>query len=522
MSVVAPTDAASLDSSVGPAVVAATAQCDVFRRHLQRLHQQHEAANGSGSEETTATAVVDEKLQAVIRTQQSEAMQTVLEFLCSSPGVACALLDAVWADASVRLAALTAHQQQAKQVSPFSEDSDNAKSRPSKKKSRGGKLPTEQQQRLTHQRETIRLEKAIWIDLESVRLIAQMVRAEMAQSSALLPASTLQVADSILIGVAQLLTAPFVQSHAIAVRVVDDISMLSLALRANLQAWCRSSLSIAPGDGLPARWAALTPDPRPLCALIKAIVTAPAGEHDQQAFEQCIWETAVQVLHESPSVLLRQSVLRVLLPSLLGVATGTGDRSRLRQLSVAARDQWRLACAHAKKVGGSNNDSASFSVSSSPLLAPAYFATLTSTQPQLDLLFDLLCAHYAHFVSSVDDDSERRELDEWVMDVVLVGLSSGASLVKKQCLYLLQTRQLLKMQTGAADTADSTKHTDADAGCAADYTPDEWSCFHHLFGLLEGVRTNTKGQDRWQSECKESECGRLTPAPFSSVMCTCA
>jgi hypothetical protein len=129
----------------------------------------------------------------------------------------------------------------------------------------------------------------------------------------------------------------------------------------------------------------------------------------------------------SPSVLLRQSVLRVLLPVLLHIDAG-GNESRLRQLFHRTRDQWRRAIEQMQMkqptthAAGSSEPTTHGVVSSSPFLSPSCLADVLTHEPQLDLLMNCLCAHYSHLFGALTN-ADRRQLDVWMMEVILVSSS---------------------------------------------------------------------------------------------------
>ena len=63
---------------------------------------------------------------------------------------------------------------------------------------------------------------------------------------------------------------------------------------------------------------------------------------------------------------------------------------------------------------------------------------------------------------------------------------------KKQSLYLLQVRQMLREQAVASGSSSAEASAPAPASFVSlDYTAEQWSCFQQLFQTLEGVSRAT-------------------------------
>jgi len=58
---------------------------------------------------------------------------------------------------------------------------------------------------------------------------------------------------------------------------------------------------------------------------------------------------------------------------------------------------------------------------------------------------------------------------------------------KKQSLYLLQVRQMLREQAAASFSSAEASPPAPVTFVSLDYTAEQWSCFQQLFQTLEGV-----------------------------------
>ena len=58
---------------------------------------------------------------------------------------------------------------------------------------------------------------------------------------------------------------------------------------------------------------------------------------------------------------------------------------------------------------------------------------------------------------------------------------------KKQSLYLLQVRQMLREQAAASASSAAAAAPTPASFVSLDYTAEQWSCFQQLFQTLEGV-----------------------------------
>ena len=135
------------------------------------------------------------------------------------------------------------------------------------------------------------------------------------------------------------------------------------------------------------------------------------------------------VLH-SPSALLRQQVLRVLLPPLLLQKDGSSKRlERVHALSSLYHLMWEEGVRQCNLPTGAAASVAALSpFVASPFLGDTFLSDLLVQQPQLAHLYDVLCALFpdmlvaaaADAAASARSDSQSSDVDAWVLDVVLV------------------------------------------------------------------------------------------------------
>lgn len=129
----------------------------------------------------------------------------------------------------------------------------------------------------------------------------------------------------------------------------------------------------------------------------------------------------------SPSCSLgfRQTVSRQLLPHLLHLDDGVVDSLRMSQLFHRIHSVWLAASSAVSQslsssvLSAQDGRQANVGPNSTRLLASTYLTDCIQSQPQLDLLIDILCSLYAKWFDALSE-LDRGVLDQLVLDVTMV------------------------------------------------------------------------------------------------------